>query len=161
VDRKVFKAFFDQHSKKVYTYIYWVVRNKECCDDILQAVFLKLWHKTLTPEDEESLSKWLIMVARNECMDFFRKQSQSARLRTRYNHETSPYSSETPADHVSAWDMLGGLAEQDREILFLHLREGYSYKEIADNQATTENAIRVRAFRALARLRKKYIEEQQ
>lgn len=159
MDQRKFREFFDAYSKKVYTYTLWLVRNKEACDDIVQSVFIKLWNKSLTAEDEHDIGMWLFMVARNEAMDFFRKRSRFMRFRVRYSRETPLYS-DGAVERKFTWELLGNLNEMDRTIVYLHIREGYSYKEIAESLATTENAVRVKACRALQRLRKNFVEEE-
>jgi RNA polymerase sigma-70 factor (ECF subfamily) len=160
VDRSKFKDLFEAYAKKVYNYTLWLVRDKEASDDIVQSVFIKLWNKTWQPKDDKEIVWWLYMVARNECMDFFRKQSRFARFQNVFDRESQ--ASSTPEEVVERkfiWQKLGTLGEQDRTIIYLHIREGYSYKEIAENMSMTENAVRVKAFRALARLRKEFVEE--
>jgi RNA polymerase sigma-70 factor (ECF subfamily) len=159
VDQKTFRTIFDAHSRKVYTYTLWLVRNREACDDIVQAVFIKLWNKPKLDEEDRNIGLWLLMVARNECMDFFRKRSRFTRLRVDYSRETPMYC-DSAVEKKFAWELLGNLNETDRTIVYLHIREGYTYKEIADSLATTENAVRVKACRALARLRKQMAEEE-
>jgi RNA polymerase sigma-70 factor (ECF subfamily) len=54
------------------------------------------------------------------------------------------------------WEMLEGLSEDEKSIIYLHLKSGYNYREIGRIMNLEETAVRVRAFRAIRRLREKH-----
>lgn len=158
MDRQGFKKLFDGYAQKLYNYALWIVRNRDACDDIFQSVFLKVWNQPALPGGEKEVVAWLYMVTRNQCMDHFRKQARFFRFRKRYAGETPRFSEGDPGSRFT-WEMLGILNESERSILYMHIREGYSYGEIAETMETTENAVRVKAFRALKRLRNHFVKE--
>ena len=154
MERKKFNEIYDTYSRKLYNYALWLTRNKDSCNDILQVVFVKLWNQKKVFSIDNELEAWLYTVTRNACMDFFRKCARHTRFRLRYSHETPLYETE-PDENKSVWDVLDRLKEKERTILFLHFRVGYSYKIIAEVLPMKESAVRVTAFRALEKLRKK------
>jgi RNA polymerase sigma-70 factor (ECF subfamily) len=130
-----------------------MTRNRAATEDILQSIFIKIWQQGTVPSSEQEVTAWLFTVARNRALDFLRKCSRRSRLRLQYAREKGQYP-EHRIENRTAWDLLGACSEEERSILYLHFRGGYSYKEIAAMYRNNENAIRVRAFRALAKLRK-------
>jgi RNA polymerase sigma-70 factor (ECF subfamily) len=158
VDKRRFRDIYDEYSKRLYNYALWMTRNKEAAGDIIQDTFVKVWKQPTVPQRDRELEAWLYMIARNTCMDFFRKCSRFSRFRLKYAHETPQYTNSN-AEGKLAWEILGRLGEKDRTILHLHLRAGYSYKEIGESLGLTENNVRVKAFRALGKLRKYCAEE--
>ncbi|MBD3346766.1 MAG: sigma-70 family RNA polymerase sigma factor [Chitinivibrionales bacterium] len=153
-----FKKIYHDLSGKLYNYLLWMTRNKDASDDILQTVFVKVWKNTTVPEKFNEIEPWLFRVARNACMDYFRARRRVTKLRMRYAGEHTPSVYNT-AEKKSTWELLGMLSKEERSIIYLHLKMGYNYKEIADILRIKENAVRVKAFRALKRLRKRYIKE--
>ncbi len=159
VTRQRFNELFEKHGEKLYNFALWTVRNREAAEDIIQMVFSKLWKQVHLPGTEKEIEAWLYQVTRNQCMDFFRKRTRSSRFRMNYGKEASIGAPAT-VESKFVWDALDFLDETDRSVLYLHFRTGYSYKEIAEKMDSTENAVRVRAFRALQKIRKRYIREE-
>jgi DNA-directed RNA polymerase specialized sigma24 family protein len=52
--------------------------------------------------------------------------------------------------------MLSMLTEEERSIIYMHFKIGYNYKDIGRVLDMEENAARVKAFRAIRRLRERY-----
>ncbi len=144
---------YDRCSRKLYNYALWIVQNRQACDDIIQTAFIKAWNEPGAPTAEKEIEAWLYMVTRNLCMDFFRKSSRFSRFRAKYALERRDFA-ENSAENRMLWELLDRLSEKEKSIIYLHLRSGYSYREIADLVDSTETAVRVQAFRAIKKLRK-------
>jgi len=158
LNRKQLSKAYDLYGDSLYGFVFWLVRNREACEDIMQTLFLRYW-KLESPFATEGENKaWLYRVARNLCMDHFRKSQRFTRFRVHYAQET-PLSCTNGAEEKMMWEMLGTLDEQDRMILYLHFKKGLPYKEIGDDLTMTENNVRIRAFRAIKRLRNQFAEE--
>jgi RNA polymerase sigma-70 factor (ECF subfamily) len=146
-----FKKIYNTHGRKLYNFIIWLTHNKSAADDILQTVFIKVWQCDFVPGDEIEAQRWLFTVARNASLDFFRKSTRFSRFRTKYTQEF--YQPEEDPDASFTWKELDELPEVEKSILFLHLKTGYTYKEIGETLELSENLVRVKAFRALKKLR--------
>ncbi len=156
--KKRFNEIYDLLSRKIYNYTLWLTRNEDATKDIVQTVFIKLWKHQKVFIEEKELEAWLYTVARNASMDFFRKCSRFTSFRLKYARETPLYTTES-SDTKAIWNMLDILREKERSILFLHFKTGYSYKKIAVVMQMTESAVRISAFRALKKMRKKCARE--
>ncbi len=146
-----FKSIYLEHGRNLYNFILWITGNRGICEDILQEVFVKVWRCDSYPVDAEEFRRWLLTVTRHTCLDFVRKSSRFSRFRNRYREEWIEPQEDPDAPFL--WGELMDLPEAERSILYLHLRIGHSYKEIAGMLGLTENLVRVRAFRALRKLR--------
>jgi RNA polymerase sigma factor (sigma-70 family) len=151
VQEHEFKQVYNKFGRKLYNFILWLTHNRASCDDILQTVFINVWKCQSVPTDEIELQRWLFTVSRNACLDHFRKTTRFSRFRTQYTSEY--YEPQADPDASFTWDELSELPENERSILYLHIKIGYTYKEIGDMLEMTENLVRVRAFRALKKLR--------
>ncbi|MFP4418282.1 MAG: RNA polymerase sigma factor [Fibrobacterota bacterium] len=157
MDKSQFRELYDHSAKKVYNFVLWMVRNREACEDIVQMAFTKAWQSD-APRDLNQAESWLLRISRNLCIDFFRRQSRSVRFRLQYKNEIPLYSA-AGQEKKFIWELLDKLKEEERSILFLHLRMGHGYKEVAEIVGSSEAAVRVKAFRALKKLRKSLTKE--
>ena len=153
-----FKRIYQEHSHNLYNFILWITANRSICEDVLQEVFIKLWRCQTWPSNPEELRRWLLTVTRHTCLDFLRKSSRFARFRNKYKEEW--FEPPNDPDAPFLWAELKNLPEVERSILYLHLKVGHTYREIAGTLDLTENLVRVRAFRALKRLRETLIKKE-
>jgi RNA polymerase sigma-70 factor (ECF subfamily) len=151
VHTELFQKIYSEYSQKMYSYILWLTRNKAACEDILQTVFLKIWKNNGGPADSVERTRWIYAVARNACLDFFRSYNRYFRFRLKYAREAVTECRDEHMGHV--WELLLDLAETDRSILYLHIKMGYPYEEIAHMLSMHTNQVRTRAFRALKQMR--------
>jgi RNA polymerase sigma-70 factor (ECF subfamily) len=150
-----FKKIYATHGRKVYNFLLWLTHDKAAAEDVLQTVFVKVWQGTSIPENDAEAQRWLFTVARNASLDFFRKSARFSRFRTRFAQEH--YDEEHDPDAPFTWRELDTLPEIDKSILYLHIKTGYTYKEIGDMLGITENLVRVKAFRALKKVREQLV----
>ena len=153
-----FKILYHEHGRNLYNFTLWITANRSICEDILQEVFVKIWRCNTVPADPEEQKRWLLTVTRHTCLDFLRKSSRFVRFRNRYREEWSESPSDPDAPFL--WSELQNLQEIERSILYLHLKIGHTYGEIAGMLGLTENLVRVRAFRAMKRLREFLIKKE-
>jgi RNA polymerase sigma-70 factor (ECF subfamily) len=156
VDERQFRDLYHQYAGRLYTYALWITRNRDSSQDIIQSIFVKLWQYDELALEGKALDAWLYRITRNACIDFFRKCARNFKLRLRYSREFTRYGAET-AEQKSVWDALDMVSEKERAILFLFFHAGYSHKEIAGMLNMQETNVRVISFRALEKLRKKYV----
>jgi RNA polymerase sigma-70 factor (ECF subfamily) len=151
VEKNEFQKIYDDNARKLYNFILWTTGNRSVCDDILQNVFVKVWRCHSVPPNGGECTAWLYAVTRNACVDYFR----STRKSVEFNEDIGGATEDSDAqdDGKLAWREVQRLPENERAIVFLHLKLGYSYAEIGRLMDMTENHVRVKAFRALRRLR--------
>ncbi len=153
-----FNRIYREYSRQLYTYALWMTGKRSASDDVLQTVFLRVWQGARIPTEEPALKAWLYTVCRNTCLDHFRAASRSARFRVRYAKEHASFTVEAMGEGL-IWQKLMNLGETDRTIVYMHIRLGWGYGDIAGLLKTTENNVRVRAFRALRKLRGAFTEK--
>ena len=70
-DRSVaFVEMLTQHQRKLYGYIYTLVRNSADSDDLLQETNLVLWNKRLEYEFGNNFIAWACRIAFLKCKIF-------------------------------------------------------------------------------------------
>lgn len=150
-----FRELYKVHGPSIYNYLLWMTKDRETSSDILQTVFIRAWEARLLPGNEDALKRWLFTTARNAFFDTYRGRSRLSRLRVRYAREFYEAPKET---HTSLFrEILSECSADERSILYLHLKAGYSYGEIGSILDLSESNVRVKTCRAIKRLREMYM----
>ena len=152
-----FTALYKEYSKQLYNFIRWTTNYCPVCDDILQNMFLKIWGCESVPQDAVECRRWLYAIARNACIDYFRSSARFSNFSKKFTMECSNSNVNDEPDDGEIWKKLSKLSDTDRSILYLHIREGYAYREVAGMLDLNENQVRVKAFRALKKMREELV----
>jgi RNA polymerase sigma-70 factor (ECF subfamily) len=71
-----YKELFSRYQKKLFTYIYHLVGNKEETEDILQNVFSKTYKNIEHFDISRKFSSWIYRIAHNESVNFLKRKSK-------------------------------------------------------------------------------------
>ncbi len=143
------------HQNQVFTLALYMLRDRAEAEDVTQETFIKLWQR-LQKTDEEIKRAWLLTVARNACIDRFRKQRPIS------NEAPEPVDLEDPhfhleQDQLGAWlkQAIAGLKEPYRSLIVMRDVQQHSYKEIAQMLEMSMARVKVCIYRARQQLREK------
>ena len=146
-----FRDMYEVHGGGIYNYLLWMTKDAETSRDILQTVFIRAWEARSLPGSEDALKRWLFTTARNAFFDSYRAHQRLSRLRVRYTREF--YQAPREPRGGLFWEILSKCSDDELSILYLHLKAGYSYSEIGSILDLSESNVRVKACRAIGRLR--------
>ncbi|MCI6503162.1 MAG: sigma-70 family RNA polymerase sigma factor [Prevotella sp.] len=127
-----------------------ITLSSQEAEDVVQDVIIKLWNMRDRLDDVDNLGAFAMRMTRNLALD---------RQRMRANHTESldvamerPQAEDTRSDAQEQVEtirtMMQLLPEKQRSAMQLRDFEGYSYKEIAEMLAMTEDQVKVNIFRA-------------
>jgi len=169
-DTAAFATLLERYRKKVYTYIYLLVKCKDAADDVFQETFIKVVRTLKEGKYEENgkFLPWVSRVAHNKVIDYFRRQRQSneycgdnGEWSAMSGDDFSDLNAEDKAIHVQirkdVRQMLDFLPAEQREIVIMRHYLDMSYKEIAEQLNINLNTALGRMRYALANLRKMVI----
>jgi RNA polymerase sigma-70 factor, ECF subfamily len=165
-EEAAFEELIRRHQQRVFGLVSGILRRREDVEDVVQQVFLKVFVSLKRFDQRAAFSTWLYKISVNECWDYLRKkkvrpllyeadlsEEQVSRLDGVVSADQPPASS---SDRAEARDllerMMEKLPEQDRELLVLKEVEGFSVQELAEILDLNVNTVKVRLFRARARL---------
>lgn len=75
-NRQVYKELFSRYQKKLFTYIFHLVGNKDETEDILQNVFSKTYKNIRNFDTTRKFSSWIYRIAHNESVNFLKRKSK-------------------------------------------------------------------------------------
>lgn len=146
------------------------VRNEADVEDILQDVFYQLLASASVTEPIEKLTSWLLTVARNRIIDWYRRKKTTSLQSAAPGTEEGPVTLEEilfdPAQNVDelfarsvVWEELSAaledLPEQQREVFVMHELEGRSFREISEVTGESINTLLSRKRYAVLYLRER------
>jgi RNA polymerase sigma-70 factor (ECF subfamily) len=75
-NKEVYKELFIRYRKKLLTYIFHLVGNREETEDVLQNVFSKTYKSIKKFDTSRSFSSWIYRIAHNEAVNFLKRKSK-------------------------------------------------------------------------------------
>ncbi len=155
-DEACFDRLYDQLQVPLKGYLIALSRNRDLAVDLLQEVFLQLHRSRRTYRPPGSVKAWAFGIARNV---YLMDRRRSVRRREDPLDDDAPPVVSLPSHEgrvVAKSTLEGALAElplDQSEILYLRHQWGLSFAEIGGICGVSAGAVRVRAHRALKKLR--------
>lgn len=155
-DRDAFAQVYDRYGNKLYDFAYSMLRQREDAADAVADSFVLFAERLGQLRDPDRLRPWLYAIVRSECLRKLRARTKLAygddeRLAEMPDQTHGPEEAvEQEALRRLVWDAAAGLAERDRAMLDLHLRQGLEGGELAEAMGITA----ANAYVMLNRLRK-------
>jgi RNA polymerase sigma-70 factor, ECF subfamily len=75
-NREAYKELFSRYQRKLFSYIYHLVRSKDEAEDILQNVFSKTYKNIKNFDTSRKFSSWIYRIAHNESVNFIKRKSK-------------------------------------------------------------------------------------
>ena len=166
------EALVNRHKDRIYTSIYFLVKDKYLAEDIFQEVFMKVIDtiRGNRYQEEGKFLPWAMRIAHNLCVDHFRKVKRTPAIKTTDDKDLFEWLnfSEDGADQVimkrQSYDrvrrMLEMLPEEQKEVIILRHYGDMSFKEIAAKTNCSINTALGRMRYGLINLRKMMVEKQ-
>ena len=168
-DADAFEVLVRRYSSRVFSIIGSFFRRRDMVEDIAQEVFAKAYFSLATFTLGRSFEAWVAKIAVNACYDHLRAQR-------RRGEQLSPHETQAEdewfelqmleaarARHLSAERqrdaaeiaerLLAKLEPEDRLVVTLIDRDGFSVKEVSEMTGWGQSKVKVRAFRARRALR--------
>jgi RNA polymerase sigma-70 factor (ECF subfamily) len=161
-----------RHKDKLYTSIYFLVKDSYLAEDIFQDVFIRIIDTIRAGRytEEGKFLPWAMRIAHNCCVDHFRKIKRTPVIRNGENQdlfETLSFTEENAETNIikqqrqdRIYTMLMQLPEDQREVIILRHYADMSFKEIAKVTDCSINTALGRMRYGLINLRKMMTQRQ-
>ncbi len=164
-DPEAFAKLYDLYVRRIYSFVFFKVANKEEAEDITSEVFLKAWRYINEKKEIESFSGLLYKLARNSVIDLYRtKSSQKKTVSTDEILESEMEDVEVYVENFEKQigdkievekiiTALQKLKQEYRELVTLRYVDELQISEIAEITGKGQVAIRVTLHRGLKKLK--------
>ncbi len=154
-DRDAFAVVYDRYGPRLFDFAYSMLRHREDAADAVADSFVLFAERLPQLREPDRLRPWLYAIVRSECL-----RRLKARTRVSYGDDEQlaamPDDAITPEEAAErrvltelVWDAAAGLADRDRALLDLHLRQGLEGAELGEAMGVTAS----NAYVMLNRLR--------
>jgi len=150
---------YDRYSGALYGIISRIVRNEEVAEEVLQDVFLKIWHKIGNYDSSKGkLFTWMLNVARNHAIDKTRSKEISKGRETDdidnlVNRIDNQEHDELQVDAIGLLEVLDKLPEEQRFVVNTLYLKGYTQSELAEEFGIPLGTVKTRLRLAMMSLR--------
>ena len=150
-----FEEAVGAHAGNLFRYAYWLARNRQQAEDIVQEALLRGWRAFPGVRDRSAVKSWLFSIVKNEFHRATAKDARDAGGASSVDvaeleivdERASPFGMEMR-------DALMALPVSYAEPLALQVLGGFSCAEIAVMLQTTEGAVMTRLTRARQALKR-------
>lgn len=162
-----FDILLNRHKSNIYSYIYYIVRNREIAEDIFQETFVKaiVTIKQGRYTDNGKFRAWINRIAHNLIIDTYRQEKNE---QTISNDESeidllnNPKLSDGTIEDEMVQEqifsdvkkLINYLPDNQKEVLVLRYYQDLSFKEIADITGVSINTALGRMRYAILNIRR-------
>jgi RNA polymerase sigma factor (sigma-70 family) len=171
-DSSAFSTLVLRYKSKLYTSIYLLLKDKYLAEDMFQDVFIRVIDKLKKGlyKEEGKFLPWIMRIAHNMCLDYFRKLKRSPVMKTSddsdifeqidFSEPGSDSSMMVVETNNQVREMLDMLPDEQREIIIMRHYADLTFKEIAALKNISINTALGRMRYGLINLRKTMVEKQ-
>ena len=154
-DSKIFLLIYSKYKKAIYYEVLKKILNPDIAKDLCQEIFIKVWKNLYKYQAEKGkMYTWLINIAKNHCIDYFRSPYFSNNRATSLidnNLSVSPNS--IYSDKITVKQLLSYLKKDQREIIELLFIEGLSHTQVSKIKNMPLGSVKSKSRIAITRLK--------
>lgn len=171
-NESAFKEILNRYKSKIYSTIFYIVKDHYTAEDIFQETFIKVSQniKQKKYQDQGKLGPWIGRIAHNLCIDHIRKSKSTTALKYINNEfcdlegtliaTDNMQNLETFQTHEILWKLLNRLPQEQLEVIVLRIYSDMSFKDISECMNVSINTSLGRMRYGLMNLRKMIENEQ-
>jgi RNA polymerase sigma-70 factor (ECF subfamily) len=159
---EAWRQLIGNYTSLVYRVAYRMLKDEPMAEDVTQDVFMTV-HRAITQHDPtRPLGPWLARIAYNECLKRLAKSRRIAEMEVLADgvapdHRGLERSPEEMVAHRQVAESIDAaldrLSAQDRGMIVMRYREGFTDTEIAQAVSMPVGTVKTRLFRARAKLK--------
>lgn len=167
-NNRAFDLLLSRNQSRLFSYILFVVRDRNTAEDIFQETFVKVITRLQDGKYTTSgkFSAWIMRIAHNVIMDWYRDQRAGRVVEATQDNDLSNISgSEFVVGSIESHyvnsqvmrdvrNLLNNLPPTQREVVFMRYYQQLSFKEIADTTSVSINTALGRMRYAILNLRR-------
>jgi RNA polymerase sigma factor (sigma-70 family) len=153
LDSDSFMDTLDPVLPDAYRLAYALLRNRDDACDVVQQAALNAWQRRLSFRTDAPIRPWFLAIVANQCRHTVRNHWWSVLKRPDLSALADTADATQPDQAENVRRGLRRLNERDRLVLVLRYYLDLPFDEVAATLRISPGAARVRAGRALARLR--------
>ncbi len=152
-DNDAFEALYRRHVDAVYGWVLRIVRDRSAAEDVTIEAFWQMYRARTRFDPRRDFEPWARRISTNAALKYLRTRRHELSLDTTIAAAPGPDPAEARDTGERIRNAIDGLSPLLRTVATLALVEDRPYREIADALGLSENAVKLRVFRAVHILR--------
>jgi RNA polymerase sigma-70 factor, ECF subfamily len=155
-ESSAFEQLVRRHAAMAIGAAFRITRDHGLAEDVAQDAFLKAFRALTAYQEQQSFAGWLRTITIRCALDIVRRRRPEVTIEGKSEQKflTDNRFEKRQEDYSRLLHALSQLSALDREIVLSLKADGKAVAEVARELAMTKTRIRVRAHRALKKLRK-------
>lgn len=167
-NNKAFDILLTRYKNRIYSYIFYTVKDNDLTEDIFQETFVKVITTIKQGRYIETgkFSSWVTRIAHNLIIDHYRQERNENLVSNNDNEEKDIFNRKELSEgtiedslitrqiHADIRRLVAALPDNQREVLIMRYYKNMSFKEIADATQVSINTALGRMRYALLNIRK-------
>ncbi|PQV46558.1 RNA polymerase sigma-70 factor (ECF subfamily) [Jejuia pallidilutea] len=158
-DEKAFETLYNMYSKSMLGVIYNIVRDHDIAEEVMQDVFVKIWHKSDSYSSKKGrFFTWVLNIARNAAIDkirskAFKKTKQNLNSDFFVDIIESNDNLDHKTDAIGVKKFVSKLKQKCKEVIELLYFKGYTQSEASEALDMPIGTIKTRNRNCIKELR--------
>lgn len=167
-DDRAFELLYARYRPRIASYVLGMVGDHQRAEDIAQEVFIAALRRLRATERPIAFKPWIYEIAKNACIDEFRRARRAKEVPLEVDHEDVPpprliaHGADAAVERKQRLDDLRGafqgLSESHHRIIVMRELEGRSYTQIGESLGMSKPVVESTLFRARRKLSEEYDE---
>lgn len=163
--KKLFNRFYEKYHQDIYNFVYYLVKNKNITDDLVQEIYIRIIKSYSSFRGESSEKTWAFSIARHVVYDYFRGEQRKRKYNDGWTdlEEMKNYLSidERLPDEVVIqnekvqlmYRLLDECSLNQKQVIILRYIQGYSLKETAEILSLSVSNVKTLQHRGINKLK--------
>ncbi|MFC5045997.1 RNA polymerase sigma factor [Aquimarina hainanensis] len=136
------------YKQRLYWHIRNMVKNHDDTDDVLQNVFIKVYHNIKKFKGDSKLYSWLYRIATNESLTFLNKKAKKLNISNEELHLQLAQNLESDVYYdgdeiqLKLQKAIATLPQKQQQVFNMKYFQELKYKEISEILETSEGALK-------------------
>lgn len=153
-----FNLLVREYQERIYWHVRKMVIDHDDTDDLVQEIFVKVWHNLGRFREDSKLYTWIYRIATNECLNFLRKKKRrffipihdlEGELTEKLTSSLEPTGDEVQLRLQKA---LLKLPDKQRMVFNMKYFDDMKFKDIAEITGTSVGALKANYHHAVKKI---------
>ena len=152
-NKVAFETLYQKYNKLVYRIAFTILKNKEDSEDVVQAVFSKIYTLSKDKLPLDNISTWIYSVTKNESISLFRKKKNTLDLDSIYEIADTDNEINNIVDQDSYNRLISRLNDKGKEVVSLKVLTNLTFDEIAKLLNESAGTVKWRYYKSIHTLK--------
>lgn len=152
-NKSIFEEFYSNYNKLVYGIAYSILKNTTDSEDIVQAVFTKIYELENEKLPTKNEATWIYSLTKNEAISLLRKKNENIDLDTIYEIEDNNNEISDIIDKIEFNRLISKLNQKEKQIISLKILSNLSFEQIGKLLNEPTGTIKWRYYKSINTLK--------